>query len=513
MRNGNLGRPAMVGFLLLFWANGIWAQDVLPRQPEKRIPIAMRDKPWIGGKESVLEWLSEQTGLPVNTSRAKPVGTLTIMPSVEGAARQYTLPEVIDLLNGELLKQKLILVRRAQTFTIEPTDEQLDPAILPRILPRELEQYGNTELVSVVFSLPALVAEDFAQEVKGMLGPLGKVVPLAHANKLIVQDTVANLKRIQALVKENSQQTPKSQSGCYAHTCRYISARHAARILHELLGDPKELIQAIHAQLSVREDGSAPFDGAFEALLGASAMRMHYISVDERRNTVLVTGPADKIARAEGILKRIDAPQQQGQKPVSTGPFVLKTYSVPGGNAGVLAKALQEVYQHVPEMRIASVSNRSLMVWAGPGEQAEILAQLAHAKEQNSALEVLPLTALDATDVVDTLKGMLGGDSKRGAPYLQADTQRNAVVAKGTPEQINDVKIILKALEEGSAPPSAASTVVLSIEQGTGATLSVAEALERMLPHLLQNPIQIRTFGDLETKSLPPPKSEATPVK
>src|SRR5205814_1626163 len=199
-----------------------------PRQPERKITFEMRNKPWTGDKGSVLEWLSDQTGLPVSISSAKPVGTLTFVSP--DAPKQYTLAEVIDILNDELLKQKLILVRRAKTFTIQPLDERIDPAALPRVTPEELERYGNSELVSVVFSLHTLLAEDFANEVKAMLGPLGTVLPLANANQLAVQDTVANLKQIGAIVQE-SQNPAKTQSTCFSHACQYIPARHAERIL------------------------------------------------------------------------------------------------------------------------------------------------------------------------------------------------------------------------------------------------------------------------------------------
>src|SRR5689334_15169965 len=120
-----------------------------PQQPEKNIAFEMRDKPWIGERGSVLEWLSDQTGMPVSTSSAKPTGTLTfINPSVSGTPKKYSLPEVIDILNGELFKQKLILVRRPKMFSIEPADEKIDPAILPRVSADDLDKYGDTEVVS-----------------------------------------------------------------------------------------------------------------------------------------------------------------------------------------------------------------------------------------------------------------------------------------------------------------------------------------------------------------------------
>src|SRR4051794_29533987 len=94
------------GFLLagVLVALGAWAAEPAPpaRPPEKAVAFEMRDKPW----GSVLEWLSDQTGLPVLTNH-KPAGTFTfIAPRLGGSPRKYTIPEVIDLLNEALLNQK-----------------------------------------------------------------------------------------------------------------------------------------------------------------------------------------------------------------------------------------------------------------------------------------------------------------------------------------------------------------------------------------------------------------------
>src|SRR5262249_50473636 len=341
--------------------------------------------------------------------------------------------------------------RRAKIFTVEPADEKINPAVLPRVLPPELEQYGNTELVSVIFRLHSLVAEDFAAEVKGMLGPFGSVTPLVQANRLVVQDTVANLKRIRAIIKD-SQDTEQPQRTSMPHPCRYIPARHAERILRELLGDPKELLRALQPQIQVRE-GLAESTGALSpAEIPGALLRMHYLSVDDRSNTVLATGPADKIAQAEAILRKLDVPQFPDQKPLQAGPSLLKTYPVPWGHADVLAKNLQEIYKSVPGIRIAVIHPHALMVWAGPNEQQEIQAHIEGSKPADNTLEVIPLLSLDAADVVDTLKGLVG-DGKGGGPYLKAAPSRNALIAKGTPDQLRDIKLTLRTLGEGSAPP------------------------------------------------------------
>jgi hypothetical protein len=72
------------------------------------------------------------------------------------------------------------------------------------------------------------------------------------------------------------------------------------------------------------------------------------------------------------------------------------------------------------------------MVYALPEDQIEIAKHITSAREDTSAPELMTLNNLDATKAVSTLQGMFGSDPKTGAPFLEADTGRNAVVVKGT---------------------------------------------------------------------------------
>src|SRR5215471_3854428 len=80
----------------------------------KKVAFEMRDKPW----SAVLEWLADQTGLQVNLTD-KPTGTLTFIAPRTGP-REFTIPQIIDILNENLINQKFILIRREASFTIVP---------------------------------------------------------------------------------------------------------------------------------------------------------------------------------------------------------------------------------------------------------------------------------------------------------------------------------------------------------------------------------------------------------
>src|SRR5204862_359904 len=139
----------------------------------------------------------------------------------------------------------------------------------------------------------------------------------------------------------------------------------------------------------------------------------------------------------------------RGQQPVVVGAPMVKQYPVPGGNAEALAKMLQEIYQGSTTIRIsAPQGGNSIIVLAGPDDQFEIAKHIVGANEKPiGTTEVLPLQSLEAGKTVETLQKMLG-EPKSGGPYLEADTNKNAIIVKGSRDQMEDVKSALRALGE-----------------------------------------------------------------
>ena len=93
------------------------------------------------------------------------------------------------------------------------------------------------------------------------------------------------------------------------------------------------------------------------------------------------------------------------------------------------------------------------------------------------------------------------------APYIEADTTRNALIVKGTREQVADVKAALAAIG-GNAGAGSGNVRIITLNQGSARTL--AEAIERILPQMRQNPVQVITPGSEPAKSEPARRSPAT---
>jgi type II secretory pathway component GspD/PulD (secretin) len=152
----------------------------------KTVSMDVRDKPW----SSVLQWLSEITGLPV-ISPSTPTGTLTF---ISPRKKDYTIAEVIDILNDVLATQSLLLIRGERSIHLVPADQRVEPGFIPRVSTEELSQRGQSELVSVVVVLRSAPAKELVPEIKKLLGPFGEVVALS--NRLVIQGKAGNLQNI-----------------------------------------------------------------------------------------------------------------------------------------------------------------------------------------------------------------------------------------------------------------------------------------------------------------------------
>src|SRR6266851_10154972 len=392
----------------------------------KTIKFEMRDKPW----SQVLEQLADWTNLPVIPGKDnKPTGTFTYI-APKNAPKEYTIPQVIDILNQQLETQGFLLIRRSGSFTIARSDAKIDPAIVPRITFEQLNGHGETEVASVVLQLRSLVAEDLVKEMPKMMGPFGEAVAIGEANQLVLQDTVGNLKRVIKTIQDY-ESDEKGQVRTYSHPCKYINARDAEKILKELLGDPRELARLMQPQQPFPNFGFGGGRGGFgggnqfgggqpqaqaQPAAAMPKIRMHYISVDDRQNTVLVTGPANKTAQAKEIMERIDQPHGD-ELPRPVGAPFLKIYAVPAGNAEALVGVLKDQFKDNPSVRISQGGTSSILVWGSPGDQLQIGTQIQGGGEKNTGTQLFKLNVLDASNATTTLKGMFG-ESKTGAPYV-----------------------------------------------------------------------------------------------
>ncbi len=217
------------------------------------------------------------------------------------------------------------------------------------------------------------------------------------------------------------------------------------------------------------------------------------ITSDEQTNTVFISGPADKLAQAREIIKKIDV----GTEPYAIGPPIMRTYSIANGNAEAVADVLKLNYKSSNVVKITATSPTSILVYAPPGVHFQIEKDINTAKLPGGPLKIQLPSSLDATRVVDTLTKMFNtptdGTKPTGAPYLEADGTDNTILVNASKEQQTEVKAVIDAMIGSSLNAGgAASTpgmISLTIEKGNAAAL--AEAIQATMQQLRQNPVKV----------------------
>ena len=100
----------------------------------------------------VLEWFAEQADLSLQMDQV-PIGSFTFADPT----RSYTVSEALDVINLALMKRGYSLVRRGRMLQVIDLEvenaDKLISEIAELVTPDQLEERGNSDIVSCVFPL------------------------------------------------------------------------------------------------------------------------------------------------------------------------------------------------------------------------------------------------------------------------------------------------------------------------------------------------------------------------
>jgi hypothetical protein len=177
-----------------------------PVAPEQTHSLQFSNAPW----EQVLDWLATVSRQAV-VCNARPTGSFTIL-----GQQKFTVAQIIDILNRSLAEQQLKIARRPARMGIYSVDARLLYTKPRPVLLEDLAGLEKREFVRVVYPLRGLPAQTAANHVKRMLGRFGQVIAEAEPERLILIDTVANLRVMVALLK--LLEDPKTTQGVRSKT-------------------------------------------------------------------------------------------------------------------------------------------------------------------------------------------------------------------------------------------------------------------------------------------------------
>jgi type II secretory pathway component GspD/PulD (secretin) len=509
-----------------------------PRAPKPRgISFTMSDKPW----KDVMTWYANETGLAFNSDTKPPDGTFAFTAPRDaktGQPRQYTISEITDLLNETLLAKGFVLIRSETTFRLWPASDKIDPALVRRVSVDDLKSLAVRDMVKVVMPLKSLVASEETIDIQRMMSKVGEVSAMPGQNALLMTDYAGSLWQI---VEDLKAGDGDNGSGQFSHKCEWVKARDAAAHLKELLNvEEYDAGGAAGGGRNGRQGGRQGFDpsmfqGGFQGgggfpgmgggmgfdptqfmpgggrnnrLAGGRAQKPSKVVADEERNTVFVSGTADKVALAKAFMAKYDVSPGPGAKPQIIGNPSFETYPVPAGMAESIAQVIKDKTRSSNVVRVQIISPNALMVWATPAEHLEIGELVGKGVKANvEVTKNVSVGTMDPNDAVTMIRAMLPAQTA-GGPYAGVAPNGTMITVRGRPDQVADVETILGAVNgSGGASPDTERVRILTMPKDSSAA-DLGEAIRQLMEGMGKTGVKvIRPDG-----SAVPPKPMAPPM-
>ncbi|MBN2021634.1 MAG: hypothetical protein JW809_02470 [Pirellulales bacterium] len=379
---------------------------------DHRLQFHFKGQPW----PAVLEWLADVSGMSLDWQEA-PGGYLNLTTT-----RRYTVEETRDLLNRLLLDRGFVLLTHGEVLSLVNL-KKLDPSLVPRVAPEELDGRQPHEFVKVSFMLDRLVADEAVDELKPMLSPNGKMTAMSATNRIEAMDAVANLRQIASLL------AGEQAAGTNRHPPRVFPLVHrrASEIvvqLEALLGlsskspamptSPEQMQRMaeqqqqmmMQAQQMAQQGGEPGKPGKPPKPKRDADVRL---VADDRNRCIIAQAPPDKLAIIDQAIKALDVENPNSEAL----PAMLErmhTYHLATLDPEPLVRTLQEIGNLDLGTRLeVDKSNKAIIAYATLADHVTIRALIDKLDGTGRRFEVIPLLRLKADYVAGTIQHMIFG--------------------------------------------------------------------------------------------------------
>ncbi|NQV23688.1 MAG: hypothetical protein HQ518_04900 [Rhodopirellula sp.] len=457
--------------------------------PVKELSFNFRYAPWA----DVLTLFAEAAGLTLDLN-AIPPGSFNYRDS-----RKYTPIEALDVLNGYLLQKGFILVRRDEFLVVVNIDHGIPPNLVPTVTLEELPSRGRNELMTVLIPLEGMTAEEAAVESRELLGPQGKVVALNKANKIVVTDIGSNLQRIHGLI--TGFEVEDGDKVFRKFELQHISVLDADAMVRDLFGLPTRGVENVSGSSRSSYDSRSRYgsssssssysrDPRYGTPAPADPNATVTLALDERTNSLLVTASPTNIKIVEEAIKAVDLPPIDGFASRSSREPYLEVYQLASADAMEVTKTLNVLYPGT--VLNEDGRTRRIHIKASQDVHREIAATIKQLDGEGSGasmMAVIPLGKMDAYTATTSIKSLFYADGDN-APIVQPHPSDNALIVRGSNEQVTQIKLLVTQLEPGEAGGYGGSGTLRTIPLGGRNPEEFLKALERVWNVRGRNPIR-----------------------
>ncbi len=426
--------------------------------------------------------------------------------------------------------------------------KKLDPSLVPRVEPADLEKRDPHEFVKVSFSLDAFPAETAMNELKPMLSPNGKLTAMNETNRLEAMDAVINLRDIDSVLKQQQARANRPKS-FREFKLKYARAEDVHNLLNTLLGlesgkmpgmpgqpggmNPEQQQQQMMMarQQMQAQGGQGQPGGGMPAKESAVTL-----AVNIHNNSILAQAPPDKMAIISQAIEAINIPlDRNGLSLMNMGR--MQVYRLSGIDPEPVVRTLMDVGNLDPATRLeVDKKNSAIIAYAPLADHVTIRALVDKLTGSDRKFEVIRLRRLAADYVAGTIDFMLGSGAKKEkqrSPWsyydspredeknktrefrVDADVEHNRLLLWANPVELAEVEALLVKLGEIPAAGSGAANVRV-IEGGDAKeNADFIERIRRVWPSVAPNELQTPAPSpateenrDRATQPLAPGKSE-----
>lgn len=454
--------------------------------PVKELSFNFRYAPWT----DVLTMFAEAAGLTLDLN-AVPPGSFNYRDN-----RKYTPMEALDVLNGYLLQKGYVLVRRDEFLVVVNIDNGIPPNLVPTVTVEELPTRGRNELMTVLIPLEGMTADEAATESRELLGPQGKVVPLNKANKIVVTDIGSNLQRIHGLITGFEVDGDKVFR---KFELEHISVLDADAVVRDLFGLGTRGVENVSGSSRGGYDprsryGSSSSSSSRDPRYGSPAPADPNASVtlalDERTNSLLVTASPANIKIIEEAIEAVDLPPLDGEYGNRNREPYLEVYQLETADAMEVTKTLNVLYPGT--ILNEDGRTRRIHIKATQEMHREIATTIKQLDGQGAGatqMAVIPLGRMDAYTATTSIQSLFYADGE-SAPVVQPHPSDNALIVRGSNEQVTQIKLLVTQLEPGEGGGYGGEGNLRTIPLGGRNPEDFLKALERIWNVRGRNPIR-----------------------
>ncbi|TWT99168.1 Bacterial type II/III secretion system short domain protein [Botrimarina colliarenosi] len=490
-----------------------------------RITFSFNGQAWA----DVLQWLANVSNLSLDW-RELPSDYLNLTTQ-----RAYSIDEARDLINRHLQARGYALLLSGEVLSVIKLDA-VDPSLVPRVTEEELYDRQPHDLVKLSLELPPdLDVKQASEDVKQALSPHAKVMPLTATKRLLLIDTVANLRMVSALLN-NERLAAEGREVPREFVLRYIQAASVIDTLYVVLGlDPNSRPSQMELQMQQQKmqlmQQLAQSGKDVVRLLQKDGPPV-YLAYNRQRNSVLANAPPEQMRIIERTIESLDVPAggaNAASADAAAGPVdrSLEQYRLKTIDPQAVISALEEIGNLSPlaELR-GDKESKTIFARATDADHKKIASLIEQLDGAETLVEVFWLRRLPAEAVAGSIESLIINQPKKKKksndnPYffsfrnnnnddddepetilrVDADIENNRLIVRGTPQQLDEVRDLLVKLGEpiGEAEDRRRVRVLDSLDP---------EATERLIDQLKQ---AWPAVGGETELIVPPPAAEKAP--